>query len=468
MRQLHRCSITWVTTIWILLSLFTIMPSQAQEVVTLPAAGSSQEPQDPLAEEMTLKAIQARLKIAKDKVATEPEVGNSAMGKRYAQWQRVTELLEMQITRVESEQQPFTPDPIELPPDSPPFSIAYLDHVRQKYRSFNEAYALIEQEIKAVQHRITVDQTAYTDTAHTLHQLEEEGTTIEEELDAKLAFQVAKEVYIAARLDARLTNNKLKLARRNIDRWSKWLPQVESQVVFSMEENYYLNNIADREKELKSALTFIQQAIKREHHKTKKQQIYVKRLEALRDLLNESIAYLPKERTIWEERRALYLGKVDAQKIIDRKQQALLEQEELDELVQVKELRSEGQKSIVSANELLNEKAHKKEIALEKTILFNQELAFESLRSLSQLLNTYLADLETIQNTRQIFYFKERVANIFNALWSFEIAVVQDQMITVQKVFMAIVFFAVAVYLARLIFLKLLFNMLPKSCKHYT
>ncbi|MCK5356564.1 MAG: hypothetical protein KAJ63_15715, partial [Methyloprofundus sp.] len=432
-------------------------------MVPLPAAGLPQEQQDPLTEEMTLKAIQSRLKIAKEKASTKPEKGNSAMEKRHAQWQRVTELLEMQITRIESEQQTLTTEPIEPPPDSPPFSITYLDHVRQKYRSFNESYALIEQEIKAVQRRIKVDQTAYTNTARALFQLEEEGATIEEKLNAKLALQVAKEVYIAARLDARLTNNKLKLARRNIDHWSKWLPKVESQVVFSMDDyNNYLNKITNREKSLKRALTFIQQAITREHYKTKEQQIYVKRLEALRDLLNESIAYLPKERTIWEERRALYLSQVGMQKIIDRKQQALLEQEELDKLVQVKELRTEGQKGIVSANELLNEKAYKKEVALEKTILFNQELAFESLRSLNQLLNTYLADLETRQNTRQIFYFKEKVANIFNALWSFEIAVVQDQMITVRKVFMAIVFFTVAIYLTRLIFLKLLCNMLLK------
>ncbi|NOR81041.1 MAG: mechanosensitive ion channel [Methyloprofundus sp.] len=432
-------------------------------MVPLPAAGLPQEQQDPLTEEMTLKAIQSRLKIAKEKASINPEEGNSAMGKRQAQWQRVTELLEMQVTRLESEQQALTPEPIDLPPYSPPFSISYLDHVRQKYHSFNESYALIEQEIKAVQHRITVDQTAYTNTARALHLLEDEGATVEEKLNANLAFQVAKEVYIAARLDARLSNNKLKLARRNIDHWSKWLPKVESQVVFSMDDyDNYLNKITDREKSLKKALIFIQQAIKKEHHKTKEQQIYVKRLEALRDLLNESIAYLPKERTIWEERKTLYLSKIGVQKIIDRKKQALLEQEELNKLVQVKELRTEGQKGLASANELLNEKARKKEIALEKTILFNQDLAFKSLRSLSQLLNTYLADLETIQNTRQIFYFKERVANIFDALWSFEIAVVQDQMITVKKVFMAIVFFTVAIYLTRLIFLKLLCNMLLK------
>ena len=463
MGQLHQYFMTWTTAIWILLNLCTIMTSQAEEVLPLLATGSVQEQQDPLTKEMTLITMQSRLKVAKEKVNTEPEEGNISISKRHAQWQRITELLEMQITRIESEQQALTPEPIEVPPDSPPFSITYLDHVRQKYRSFNESYALIAQEIKAVQHRITVDQTAYSKTAHTLHQIEEEGTTIEEKLNAKLAFLVAKEVYIAARLDARLTNNKLKLAQRNIDRWAKWLPKVESQVFFSMDDyNNFLNNITEREILLKSALTFIKQAIKKEYHKTKEQQIYIKRLEALRDLLNESIAYLPKERTIWEERRALYLSNVDVQKIIDRKQQALLEQEELGKLVKVKELRNEGQKGIASANELLNEKAYKKEITLEKNILFNQELAFESLRSLSQLLNTYLADLDAKQNTRQLFYFKEKVANIFNALWSFEIAVVQDQMITVKKVFMAIVFFTVAVYLARLIFLKLLCKMLLK------
>ncbi len=439
------------------------MAAQAQEMVPLPANESSQKQQDPLTQEMTLKAIQSRLKIAKEKASITPEEGNNAMIKRHAQWQRVTELLEMEITRVESEQHTLTPESIDIPPDSPPFSINYLDHVRQKYRSFNTSYALIEQEIKAVQHRIKMNQKAYTDSARILHKLNEEGATVEEKLNAKLAFQVAKEVYIASRLDARLTNNKLKLARRNIDRWSKWLPKVESQVVFSMDDyNKYLGSITDREKELKNALIFIQKAIKREHHKTKEQQIYVQRLESLRDLLNESIAYLPKERTIWEERRALYLSQFDVQKIINSKQQALLEQEELDKLVQVKELRTEGQKGIANVSELPGEKAHKKEIALEKTILFNQELAFKSLRSLSQLLNTYLADLETIQHTRQLFYFKEKLVNTFNALWSFEIAVVHDQMITVRKVFMAIVFFAVAVYLTRLVFLKLLFNMLLK------
>ncbi len=463
MELLHRNSITWFSTIWMLLSLFIMTTSQAQEVPSWPAGSPQELQQDPLTEEMTLKAIKSRLKIAKEKVSIEPEDGNRAMGKRHVQWQKITELLEMQMARIKLEQHAFTPENIDPPPGSPPFSITYLDHARQKYRSFNESYALIEQELSAVQHRMTVYQTTYTDTARALHQLEEEGAPIEEQLSAELDFQIAKEVFIAARLDARLTNNKLKLAQQNIDNWAKWLPKVESQVLFSMDDyNTHLNNITEREKALKRALIFIQQASNREHHKTKEQQIYFNRLGALRDLLNESIAYIPKERTIWEERRALYLGMVDAQNIIDRKQQALLEQEELEKLLQVMELRTEGRKSIASADKLLKERAHKKEVSLEKNILFYHELALDSLHSLSQLHNTYFADLETIQNTRKIFFFKEQVANIFNALWSFEIAVVQDQTITVRKIIMAIVFFAVAAYLAQLIFLKLLCNMLLK------
>lgn len=460
MEQSLRYPINKAKLFFILFILCFVSAPQANEMLAvLETADSDQVVKDPLMEEMTVTAIQSRLKMANEKISDITiQQRDNTLDKRYAQWQRVTELLEIEMTLVEVEKNLLKPEIINAPSESPPFSISYLDYVREKYHSFKTSYALLEQETSVVQNRISVAQSAYNKARSALHQLEEESAPEEEKIDAGITLQIAKEVFISVRLDSRLTNSKLKVVRKNVARWSEWLPKVESQVEFSTQDfNNFLENIRQRRNVLKNALIVTKQEVNLELDKPQEQQYYIKRLYILLDLLNEAISYLPKERGLWEERRDLYLGKVDEKKMVDNKQRVLLEQEQLIKLLQVKELRSERQGRIV---DIEGQEKDKKSIALEKDILFHRELAHGSLHALSNLLSTYIADLENIENTRQIFYLKENAAHIANTLWSFEIAVVQDRAITVGKIIRAIVFFTVAVYLTRFILLKLLHTLL--------
>ena len=413
---------------------------------------------DPLAEEMVLLEIRKRLDYSK---ARSKEVKDETTRSK---WDRILEMLEMQVERINSLEDDFSSEMIEHPDNTPPYPLPYLDQMRRKYRDFKEMHNLLDEAYQAAQKRIQIAEESFNVAKQQLNALEEAGGTTEENEHANLENRMAKEVLIYARLDARLINEKRKQASKNVERFEETIPNIESNVIFSEEDfKARLQNISEREKALKKAIDKSEKELSREYRKSEDEQTQVNTLESLLELLNESVSYLPLERSLWEERRQLYLRGMAMKDVVEWHEKSLRIQQEIRELVKVKELREQEHTKVQPDKEKKQEVvATPKEVELQKEIFLRRKLAFDSLDSISELLQDHLADLARYRNMRQMQFVKEKVLRVFNAIWGMELAVVQDRTITVGKTFTAIVLFIIGWIVFRVLIIHLLYIILRK------
>ena len=413
---------------------------------------------DPLSDEMVLSNIQNRLEYSKariDKVADE---------NIRSKWGRIIEMLEMQIERIDSLGGDFSSEEIEHPDDTPPYPLPYLDQMRQKYRDFKEMNKLLDEAYQAAQKRIEIAEESYNISKQKINTLEDAGGTSKENQHADLEHRMGKEVLIYARLDARLINEKRKQVRKNVERFEEIIPKIESNVIFSEKDfNARLRKISERETALKDAITESEQELSHERRKSEDEQTYVNTLESLIELLNEAASYLPLERSLWEERRKLYLeGKV-MKDVVEWHEKSIRIQQEIRELVRVKELREQEHTKVQPDKEKKQDALEApQEVELQKEIFLRRKLAFDSLDSIAELLEDHLADLARSRNMRQIQFFKEKVLRVFNAIWGVELVVVQDRTITVGKTLTAIVLFIIGLIVFRLLIIHFFYFFLRK------
>lgn len=413
---------------------------------------------DPLAEDMVPSAIQERLDTYRTII---DEVANETIR---SQWTRTIEYLEMQLERLNSLESDFSSEPIEHPADTPPYPLSYLDLTRQKYRNFRDMHKLLEDAYQAAQKRIQIAEETYNIAKQQIKTLEEEGSTAEKKQSSDLEYRLGKEVLIYTRLDARLINQKRKQAKKNVERFEQTIPDIQNMVIFS-EQDYKdrLQNISKREKALKDAIDKTEQELLVEHRKIEDEQIQVNQLDSLQELLNEAASYLHLEQSIWKERRKLCLKEASMKDMVEWHEKNSLMQQEIKELMRVKELREQEHTKVLTNKEKKESVAATLiDVELEKEIFLRRQLAFNSLDTVAELLKDHLEDLERSRNVRQIQFLKEKVLRVSNAIWRLELAVVQDRTITVGKIFTAIVLFIVGLIVLRLLINRYLYFILRK------
>jgi len=414
--------------------------------------------EDPLAEDMVPSAIQARLDTSKTEI---DEVADETIR---SQWARSIEMLEMQLERLKSLESDFSSEPIEHPADTPPYPLSYLDLTRQKYRNFKATHKLLEEAYQAAQKRIQIAEETYNVSKQHINTLEEEGGTADQKQSADLEYRLGKEVFIYTRLDARLINQKIKQAKKNVERFEETIPDIERSVIFS-EQDYKarLQNISKREKALKDAVVKTERELSRERRKPEDEQVQVNTLKSLIELLNEAASYLPLEQSIWKERRELYRKGMMMKDVVEWHEKNLRIQQEINELVHVKELREQEHTKVLTDKEKKESvAAAPRDVELQKGIFLRRQLAFHSLDSIMELLKDHLADLSRSRNIRQIQFLKEKVLRVSNAIWRLELAVVQDRTITVGKTFTAIVLFVIGLIVFRFLIIHYFYFILKR------
>jgi small-conductance mechanosensitive channel len=219
----------------------------------------------------------------------------------------------------------------------------------------------------------------------------------------------------------------------------------------------------EREKALKNAIKKSEKELSRELSKSEDEQTHVNTLESLLELLSEATSYLPLERSLWEERRNLYLKGMVMKDVVEWHEKSIRIQQEIRELVRVKELREQEHTKVQPEKEKKQDKVSSpKEVELQKEIFLRRKLAFDSLDSIGDLLQDHLADLARFRNIREIQFFKEKVLRVFNAIWGMELAVVQDRTITVGKTFNAIALFTIGLIVFRLLIIHFFYFLLRK------
>lgn len=446
----------------VLIVLFTCIFMSNLVEGTQEDAGSSpinqEVEKDPLAHEMVLSNIQKRLEYSKSRIDTVTDDNIRS------KWNRIIEMLEMQLERIESLEGDFSFEAIEHPDDTPPYPLSYLDQMRHKYSDFKQMHKLLDEAYDAAQKRIEIAEESYNISKQKLNTLEAEGGTTEEKQHADLEYLMGKEVLIYARMDARLINEKRKQARKNAERFEEIIPKIERSVIFSENDfNARLLNISEREKALKIAIYKSEKELSHERGKSEDEQTHVNTLESLLELLNEAVSYLPLERSVWEERRKLYLKEMVMKDVVEWHEKSLRIQQEIRELVRVKELREQEHTKIQPANEKKQDVvAAPKEVELQKEIFLRRKLAFDSLNSVAELIEDHLADLARSRDMRQIQFFKEKVSRVLNAFWGMELAVVQDRTITFGKTLSAIGLFIIGLIASRLLIIHFFYFFLRK------
>lgn len=452
------------TVSWLLLmlALFICHPAALaqKDIVSGSADGgtANEAATDPLAPAMVAVEIQKRLDASSQQIdATNEETIRN-------RWVHIRQLLQMQLERLDALEGEFSQDTIEYPANAPPFPLSYLDQTRHKHQKFKAAHAQLEKARKAAEKRIQATQETYVAAKQKLTTIEEEGGTSEEQEGAELDFELARESVIYARLDARLINRKLKQANINLQQIGETIPEIEKEVVFS-EQDYkiQLENIQKRQQLLGDALEKIRWELTQELNKPKDKRVHHKALESLQALLSEAQSYLHYEKTIWDERRQIYLGDADAQETVKWHKENSLKRKEISELLQVNRLgQLKHMKVLVDKEQQQSVVTIPVNVELQKEMLVHRQLAFDSLESVVELLTDHLADLNRIRSVQRLSFLKEKIIYVANSIWRLQLAVVQDRAITVGKSVTAIMLFIGGLIIVRLVILRLLYFLLRK------
>ncbi len=402
---------------------------------------------------MTLSKTKSRLDAIEKKVnASNDETIRS-------KWMHTSQVLHMQLERLDALDNSFSANPIEHPVGAPPYPLSYLDQLRQKHRVYKDVYTQLEQAYQAAQNRMQAAGIAFDSAKTKLHTMQQEGGTIEQKEIAVLEYELSKESYIYARLDARLINQKLSQATKNIERVGEALPAIEKNVIFSKRDyELQLQDILKRENMLSDALVKTRQDLLLEIEKPKDQQIHVETLESLKVLLHEALSYLHLENGAWDERRKIHLGQAGIAEAVIWHQENILMQKEISELMRVKELGQQEHAEVLNDKQIQDGAITQPfAMALQKEILLRRQLAFDNLSRIMALLKDHQADLELMQNVRYLKFLKERFLLATNSIWELQLAVIQDRAITVGNSLTAILLFAVGFQIAKMIILRFLY-----------
>jgi small-conductance mechanosensitive channel len=424
----------------------------AQENV-FPGNSKEDAVHDPLANEMTSVEIKRRLD------AIEKKADASRDETIRAQWIHTAQMLHMQLERLDALDNDFSSNPIEHPVDTPPFPLSYLDQLRHKHRDYQDAYTQLEKAHQAAQNRIHAADTAFNGAKQRLYTIQHEGGTVEHKELAELEYELEKESYIYARLDARLINQKLSQTSNNLERVTATIPSIEENVNFS-ERDYelQLQDILERENMLSNALVNTRQDLLDETRKPKDQQIHTETLESLKVLLHEALSYLHFENGVWDERRKIHLGQASTAEAVQWYRENNLMKKEISELMQVKELGQQEHAEVLIDKEILDSAITQPfNMALQKEILLRRQLAFDNLSRIMELLKDHQDDLKLMQNVRYFKFLTERFLLATNSIWDLQLAVIQDRAITVGKSVTAIFLFAVGFQIAKVIILRFLY-----------
>jgi potassium efflux system protein len=411
---------------------------------------------DTLVEEINLESILLRLEISEGKIRlVEDKIVR-------AQWVHITQLLQMQIERLDTLEGDFSLGIIEHPPEGPPFPLSYLDQLRHKYRGYQDVHAQLEKAYRAADKRIEAAQSTYVSAKQKLETLKEEGSTADVKAGAEVDYQLARESFVYARLDARLINRRLKQASNNLAHIGKIIPEIEEHIIFS-EQDYQLQlqNILKRETQLKNSLNKTRVELWQELSKPRDQRVYIESLESLQVLLSEALSYSHYENEIWEERQQVYRGATDTETAVQWREENTFKRSEISELVRVKMLSQKNHtKLLIDLENRESTAPAPLNIELQKEMLMRRQFAFDNLETGMELLDDHLSDLRRISHVETFNYLKEKTLYVFNSFWNLQLAVVQDRSITTGKGVTAILLFIAGLMIARLFILRLLYTLL--------